>query len=338
MAKSLGRGKKALSANERTFPKGSLMFIEGESSSEMFIIRSGKVRILKQEGEKTIELAVLGKGSVLGEMSLLDKQPRSATGQVVEELTASIIDNNQFQNTLKKIPDWLNNIIQVVLGRLRETMKKTSDTIVQKSVAGVIRVLILLYKHEAVDVDGEMRIPVVRANEVISSTIGIGENEINNALLHLNLKELLFIRKDNYGVEYILLRNLDVMDLYMNYLRSEQRGVKLPGSDIGEHATDLLNVIIEAGDKNGRIVKPGIKKIGAQQVEIELQRRDMGKNIDLDSLDELIDSKVIFEERDTVSTSHQAHKRTVFIYSESAVKKVALLSVWLPLFREDVKF
>ncbi|MFW5830114.1 MAG: cyclic nucleotide-binding domain-containing protein [Planctomycetota bacterium] len=45
----------------------------------MYIVRSGKVRVLKQEAGATIELGVLGPGSVLGELSLLNKEPSTAT-------------------------------------------------------------------------------------------------------------------------------------------------------------------------------------------------------------------------------------------------------------------
>ena len=120
------------------------MFIEGETSTEMYILRSGKVRIFKQEGDNTIELAVSGPGSVLGELSLLDHQPRGATGQVVEEVVATIIDEDLFKRTLTAIPPWLTSVIIVVVKRLRDTMQKNSDDIVHKSVAGTIKVLLLL--------------------------------------------------------------------------------------------------------------------------------------------------------------------------------------------------
>ena len=75
----IGAGRKVLANRyERKFRRGTLIFIEGELSTEMLILRTGSVRILKQEGENTFELAILGPGSVLGELSLLDHQPRGA--------------------------------------------------------------------------------------------------------------------------------------------------------------------------------------------------------------------------------------------------------------------
>ena len=334
----IGSGRNITKINERIYKRGSLMFIEGESSTEMFIIRSGKIRILKQEGDKTVELALLGPGSVLGELSLLDHQPRSATAQVVEDLKATVIDENIFNHTMKTVPNWLSNIVQVVVKRLRDTMKKTSDSIVQKSVAGVIKILLLLYKSEAKEYNGEKRIYVARTKDVISSTIGIGDIETENVFLHLILKNMLFIRKDDAGREYIVLSDYNVLQLYMNYLRTSQRGIKMLGEDLPESAVNLIQVIIDAGEKGSKEVKPGIKRIGVPQIEIELQRQGKGQYIDLDALDALLDGKVIFREQGAVKTTHQTHKQAVVLYNENTLKKLIVLHIWLAKFKEEIKF
>ena len=333
----IGSGRNITKINERIYKRGSLMFIEGESSTEMFIIRSGKIRILKQEGDKTIELALLGPGSVLGELSLLDHQPRSATAQVVEDLKATVIDEKLFNHTMKTIPNWLSNIIQVVVKRLRDTMKKTSDSIVQKSVAGVIKIL-LLYRSEAKERNGEKRIYVTRAKDVISSAIGIGDVETENVFLHLILKNMLFIRKDDAGREYIVLSDDAILQLYMNYLRASQRGIKMLGEDLPEPAVNLIQIIIDAGEKGAKEVKPGIKRIGVPQIEIELQRQGKGQYIDLDALDALLDAKVVFREQGAVKTTHQTHKQTVVLYNENTLKKMVLLHIWLAKFKEEIVF
>ncbi len=331
-------GRNITKLDARAFKRGSLMFIEGELSTEMYILRSGRVRIIKQEGDKTIELAVLSTGSVLGELSLLDNQPRSATAQILEDVSATVIDENIFKSTMKSIPNWLANIVQVIVTRLRNTMKKTSDSIVYKSVAGIIKLLILLYKHESITYHGEKRILFAQAKDAISSTIGIGEIEMEKVFLHLILKDMLYIRKDNSGKEYILITDLDLLNLYMTYLRTTQRGDKILGEDLDEAAIDLVQVILGTGGKVGRIVKPGIIRIGLAQIEIELQRLGKGKHIDLDALDSLLAAKVIYKEQSTVRTTHQAHKRIILLYNENTLKKLITLHLWLPKFKEEIIF
>ncbi len=332
----VGSGRNITKVNERIYKRGSLMFIEGELSAEMFIIRSGKIRILKQEGDKTVELAVLGPGSVLGELSLLDHQPRSATAQVIEDLKVTVIDEKMFDHTMKTIPNWLANIIQVVVTRLRDTMKRTGDSIVQKSIAGVVKILLLLYKSDSVEHEGEKRIPMTRAKEAVSSIIGIGDIETENVFMHLILKEMMYIRKDEAGKEYIILVDDSVLHLYMNFLRAVQRGIAMPGENLTDQAVELAQIIIDAGEKNGKTVKARVKKIGLTQVEVELQRQGKGQYIDLDALDSLVEAKVVFKEQDAVKTSHQTHKRIVLVYNEKTLNRIVTLHVWLPKFKEEV--
>ena len=68
---------------ERDYSDGELICREGESSNEMFVIQSGKVRIFKSSGPRQVDLALLEKGNFFGEMSVLEGLPRDATAQAV---------------------------------------------------------------------------------------------------------------------------------------------------------------------------------------------------------------------------------------------------------------
>jgi CRP/FNR family transcriptional regulator, cyclic AMP receptor protein len=65
-------------------PAGSVVFHEGESGREMFVILDGEVEVLRhsKRGHET-RVALLGPGDWFGEMSILDVLPRSATTRVV---------------------------------------------------------------------------------------------------------------------------------------------------------------------------------------------------------------------------------------------------------------
>lgn len=108
----------------------SFLFMEGDAGDKMYIIRKGLVRIMKREGSHMSTLAELGPGSILGEMSLLDKQPRSATAKSLEATELVVIDQAMLESTYAALPPWLTSIIRMVVQRLRETTaRKYSDDI-----------------------------------------------------------------------------------------------------------------------------------------------------------------------------------------------------------------
>jgi hypothetical protein len=334
----VGAGKSIVNRHERTYKRGSLMFIEGESSTEMFIIRSGKIRILKQEGENTIELAILGPGSVLGELALLDHQPRSATAQVIEDTVVTIIDDDVFAHTMQRVPPWLGNLVQLVVKRLRDTMKKVNDDLVRKSIAGIIRIIIILSDNEKKRNKAfDNHLLLSKVKDTIFSVIGIGGMEAENVFLHLILKNMILIVKNKAGQEFIEIKNYEALDLYMNYLRAKQRGTPVIGENFTDAAFLLLAIISDAGAKNGK--KEGkIIKIGTQQVEMELERNGHGRFMDLDALDVLIDAKILFKEDQRTSSGNMSHARNVILYSPDLVNKVKQLKVWLPVFKEEIRF
>jgi CRP-like cAMP-binding protein len=329
-------GKTALLRNEKVFKRGGLMFIEGETSTEMYIIKSGRIRVLKQEGESTVELAILGPGSVLGELALLDHQPRSATAQVVEEVNAVEIDEALFQKTLAAIPPWLTNIIMEIVKRLRVTMKKASDDVVQKSIAGVIRVVTLEAAGEGIDKEGLRAVPLARAKELIYATIGLGALEAEKVFLHLILKDMILIRKNELGLEFVLIKDPEVLALYMNYLRSRQRGTGMIGEKFTENAADLLNTLISAGEKNGKKTSAGLTSLGQSQLELELDRLGKGRFVDADALDALCAAKVVVKQEEAANTKYSTVKRNTLVFNLETLKRINRFLQWLPVFREEV--
>lgn len=99
----------------------AFLFMEGDPGDRMFIVRRGRVRIMKREGAQMATLAELGPGSILGEMSLLDRQPRSATAKTLETTELLVIDQTMLEKTYDALPPWLTSIIRMLVQRLRET-------------------------------------------------------------------------------------------------------------------------------------------------------------------------------------------------------------------------
>src|SRR5688500_16096621 len=67
--------------HNREFNDGDLIFAEGDDSREMYVVVEGEVVVTKTSQRGEITLATLKKGDFVGEMSLLESLPRSATAR-----------------------------------------------------------------------------------------------------------------------------------------------------------------------------------------------------------------------------------------------------------------
>ncbi len=103
----------------RTFKAGDVIFREGDEANELFVIKSGQVRI--QIGNRTItELAA---DSIFGEMALIDSEPRSATAVAVTDVELVPVSEKQFLFLVSQTPYFALKVMRVLAQRLRVTNK-----------------------------------------------------------------------------------------------------------------------------------------------------------------------------------------------------------------------
>ncbi len=109
------------SSNQRV-EKGSLVFQEGDFGDYLLIILSGRVKIslIGKEGKEFI-LAILGPGSFLGEMALLESAPRSATVTTLESCVFLRLDQGHFTSLLQTHASLGLKLLKALCTRLRET-------------------------------------------------------------------------------------------------------------------------------------------------------------------------------------------------------------------------
>jgi len=112
------------------FLEGEAIIREGEAGSSLFVIISGIIAVLKQDDkhqDQEIELARLGVGNFVGEMSLLTGEPRSATVKAITPVTAIEVTKEGLQPLLKAQPD-LSNKLAVIMAKRRFRTKEIVES------------------------------------------------------------------------------------------------------------------------------------------------------------------------------------------------------------------
>jgi CRP-like cAMP-binding protein len=287
----------------------------------MYVVHTGKIRLLRQEGEDTVVAAVAGPGSVFGEMALLNREPRVATAQVVEDAVVMVVDEELYASTLRNIPSWISTSLKSLARRLTETIRQTGDEIVQRSIAGVIRVLLLLAESEDKKSSGEVWVPLSKLREHLYVLTGLGDGEIENIFLHLILKQMICIRKDAADQEYICIKKPDVLYLYSSYLRSRARGEPFPGEQLPLPLFDFVGFLLLAQGPQA-----GQARVTAQQLEEEWKKRGKTAPFDAASLKQLLDKGHLSRQADGS-----------FTFAKEKLLLLHLAGTWLPVFKEEVK-
>jgi CRP/FNR family cyclic AMP-dependent transcriptional regulator len=103
----------------RSFKAGSVIFREGDEANELFVVKSGQVRI--QIGNRTV--TELGQESIFGEMALIDSEPRSATATAITDVELVPVSEKQFLFLVSQTPYFALKVMRVLAQRLRVTNK-----------------------------------------------------------------------------------------------------------------------------------------------------------------------------------------------------------------------
>lgn len=106
----------------RSYTDGEVIFHEGDHSFEMYVVQSGTV-VVTHDG---VELAVLQRGDFLGEMSLLESLPRSATAVARGPVRLLCIQPGGFLLKLRRDPTFAFELMQSLSRRVRLANERAS--------------------------------------------------------------------------------------------------------------------------------------------------------------------------------------------------------------------
>ena len=110
-------------------PAGKVIFDEGDVGTEMYVIHSGTVELMKntRRGDGT-SFATLEKGDFFGEMSILEDVPRTATARAKTDCELIKINQSTFDEMLRHNSEIAVRMLRKLSRRLRETTKLLEET------------------------------------------------------------------------------------------------------------------------------------------------------------------------------------------------------------------
>lgn len=112
-------------AKPAKFPKQATIIMEGDETSSLYIMLSGKVRVFSSDDKsKEITLLIQEPGSYFGELALLTDEPRSASVVTLETTTCGVISKSDFINWLRIHPDVAIALLGVLSKKIRQLTDK----------------------------------------------------------------------------------------------------------------------------------------------------------------------------------------------------------------------
>lgn len=200
----------------REFEAGAVLFREGEFGDVMYVIQSGAVRITKEIGGVDRIIALLGPGEFLGEMAILNGNPRTATATVVERARCLVIEPRTLETMVAKNSEIAIRLIKKLAKRLA-----SADTLVEIMMHRDPKARVMLALSRHADAFGEPEVGGVRIRASaadIAREVGVDASVADEVMLRLRRLKLAFEEEDG-----ILVTDAGRVQEFVEFLEMPQR-------------------------------------------------------------------------------------------------------------------
>ncbi|GAA3995053.1 MULTISPECIES: Crp/Fnr family transcriptional regulator [Allokutzneria] len=165
------------------FPRGHVIFAEGEPGDRLYIIQSGKVKVGRKspDGRENL-LSIMGPSDMFGELSIFDPGPRTSTATTVTEVRALTMDRPSLREWIGKRPEIAEQLLRVLARRLRRTNNMLADLIFTDVPGRVARALLQFAQRFGSQEAGLLRVTHDLTQEEIAQYVGASRETVNKAL------------------------------------------------------------------------------------------------------------------------------------------------------------
>jgi CRP/FNR family transcriptional regulator/CRP/FNR family cyclic AMP-dependent transcriptional regulator len=112
----------------RSYRHGDILFRQGDPGDSLHIVIEGQLKVyVAAESGDEILVAILGPGDCVGELSLIDGEPRSATVESISTTRTIVVPRSEFQRAIHANTQMMEALVNTLADRLRQTTTLAAD-------------------------------------------------------------------------------------------------------------------------------------------------------------------------------------------------------------------
>jgi CRP/FNR family cyclic AMP-dependent transcriptional regulator len=196
-------------ARPKRLPRGAYLLVEGAHSDVVYVLVSGRVKVLSatSEGIESV-LALRGPGTLLGELSAIDNAPRSASVVAIDPVETLVLTSRAFTEFLLAQPRVGLVLVRTLISRVREADRRRTEFGALDTTSRVALRLVELAERFGADKEatGQVRITVPITQDELASWVGASREAAVKALRLLRARG--WIETERRG---LVVRDLDAL-------------------------------------------------------------------------------------------------------------------------------
>ena len=180
-------------AKSRSLGEREALFEAGDVADGCYRLEQGllKVSITSPQGDERI-LTILGPGSIVGELAIIDGLPRSATVVAIRDCKLSFISRDAFGSCLREHPEIYSDLVSTLVSRLREADHAMAAASFLTVKARVARALLELAEHLGRETESGRTVILHKIRQSdIAAMAGIARENVSRTLTELKRRNLI---------------------------------------------------------------------------------------------------------------------------------------------------
>ena len=179
---------------KQRFKRGEIIVEQGEKSNTLFIILTGRVRVVTSDKRgREVILATLQPGDYIGEMSLIDNEPHSATVRAEVQTDMLTLGRAEFARCLPENSSMAYAIMKGLVQRLRQADRKIESLALMDVYGRVARSLL---EFALPDKDGLLTIRERISRQDIAKMVGASREMVSRVMKDLEDRGFIETRAD----------------------------------------------------------------------------------------------------------------------------------------------
>ncbi len=167
--------------HSRPTRRGEILYLAGDPGTSLHLIESGEVMITAtSESGQELHLNTLGSGAIMGEITVLDGGPRTASARVTEAGRIFTINRSDFLELLDAHPDITLNLMQLLVARLRWISSLLEDSVFLTAPARLAKRLLSIANTVGTETPDGVEIQLTQAE--LSRFLNLSRQVVNQLL------------------------------------------------------------------------------------------------------------------------------------------------------------
>jgi CRP-like cAMP-binding protein len=179
---------------KRRFKRGELIVEQGKKSNALFIVLTGRARVITSDNRgREVILATMQPGDYIGEMSLIDNEPHSATVRAEVQTDVLVLGRTEFARCLPENSSMAYAVMRGLVQRLRHADRKIESLALMDVYGRVARSLL---EAAQPDKDGQMLIRDKISRQDIAKMVGASREMVSRVMKDLEERGFIETREN----------------------------------------------------------------------------------------------------------------------------------------------